>query len=563
MSRTEFLERWACIGYDRKSNDHIKNGRQIIGKNGRGRLGLFCFCDKYIVSTSKDGEVSSFEIVRNEENFAKINEIETIDKPFIKDSKIIEGTYIECPLDKKYINLNTVKEAVTLRFGANSNFNVYLNNKIVNLFDFKDANRYESINYKENEIKIYTINKNKSTANLSSYEVVWWVNNRFVEHNTGNELNIDLDSSNKIVFIISADFLENEVKSDWSGFKASKTIEEVKQLISNKINQMMSEEINTTLKEKKVNIFKNSKKSIQHLNPVEQFEVGNYVDEILRKCDSITKKDLTNIVEVLVKMEVSNRKYAFFENNANILPKYSGKITEIVEKWSIDDAYIVLNELYHRIDLINKLEKLVDDPQTKELQQLQPLFQEGLWIFHPKYEGTTRFTSNKSLNRIMAELLNVKDYHSENSRKRPDFVVLENSTLNTHTSDYYLNDSEVIAGYDEVLIIELKKGGSIIGDDEKHQALKYAKDIKRHGHVDSNTKITAYVLGSKVDPFEKESNNEGNIEINPREYDLIIKTAKNRTFNLINKIKNVKGLTDIGDKEIETVLNETQKTFKV
>ena len=63
----------------------------------------------------------------------------------------------------------------------------------------------------------------------------------------------------------------------------------------------------------------------------------------------------------------------------------------------------------------------------------------------------------------------------------------------------------------------------------------------------------------KKNPIMKE-----NIEINPQEYDLIIKTAKNRTFNLINRIKkNVKGLTDIGDKEIETVLNETQKTFKV
>ena len=50
--------------------------------------------------------------------------------------------------------------------------------------------------------------------------------------------------------------------------------------------------------------------------------------------------------------------------------------------------------------------------------------------------------------------------------------------------------------------------------------------------------ITAYVLGSKVDLFEKKNPiMKENIEINPREYDLIIKTAKNRTFNLINRIK--------------------------
>ena len=131
---------------------------------------------------------------------------------------------------------------------------------------------------------------------------------------------------------------------------------------------------------------------------------------------------------------------------------------------------MVLNELYS-LELIKKIDLLTDYPKTKEVQQLQPLFKEGLWIFHPKFEGTTRFTSNRSMNKVLVDLLGVKDYVSENSKKRPDFVVLDNSTVGIFSSYSYKEDSNVIGGYDEILIIELKKGTSSIGDNEMTQAV--------------------------------------------------------------------------------------------
>lgn len=65
-------------------------------------------------------------------------------------------------------------------------------------------------------------------------------------------------------------------------------------------------------------------------------------------------------------------------------------------------------------------------------------------------------------------------------KKRPDFVVLDNSTVGTFSSYSYKEDSNVIEEYDEILIIELKKGGHNIGDDEMTQAVNYAKEIKKH-----------------------------------------------------------------------------------
>ena len=67
-------------------------------------------------------------------------------------------------------------------------------------------------------------------------------------------------------------------------------------------------------------------------------------------------------------------------------------------------------------------------------------------------------------------------------------------------------------------------------------------------------------MGTIIDENEINSIDDGNITINPRQYRLIVETAKRRTLNLIDKIQNVKGITDIGDGEIKEVLKEEIQT---
>ena len=568
MEKQEFIEKWTTVGYDKitNSSSQMKNhdDRSIIGKNGRGRLGLFSFSDNYIVSTSKNGNVNSFKVMRNDKTFANLKEINPIKEPFDNGKGLYNsGTFIQCPINDNYVELNDLKEIINLRFGADSTFNIYINDEKVDLFDFKDNHDYEEIYYENDEnksIKIYLIPKDQYNKKLSTYEVVWWVKNRYVEHDRWKNLKIKLDSrnikENKYVFLICADFLENHVKSDWTGFKDEKIITNVKKIVSNKINNMMSDIILSNKKERKKSILNESKDNIKHLNPIEQYEIGKFLENLLEKCNHLTNDDLLNIFKVVTTMDLSNKKYEFFENLVNVTPDELDKLTEIIEKWSIDDAYLVLNELYKRLELIKKIDLLIDNPQTKEVQQLQPLFKEGLWIFNPKYEGTTRYTSNQSMNKVIVDLLGVGDYTSENSKKRPDFVVSDNSTVGTFASYSYKEDSDVIEGFDEIIIIELKKGASMIGTKEMDQAVGYAREIKKHGHVTSNTKIICYVLGHTVSIDEQEPRVQGNITVYAKQYHLIIETAKNRTFDLINKIKNVKGISDIGDSEIDEVLKE-------
>lgn len=256
-----------------------------------------------------------------------------------------------------------------------------------------------------------------------------------------------------------------------------------------------------------------SASELKNLTPVEQEEIGKYVEEILSTCKNIKSKDLSNIINVLIKMAKSARKY------------------DINSKGS--DAYSVLNELYCRLELIEKLESSLKNSQITEIKQL---FKQGLWILHPRYEGQTRFTLNQEF--------------------EEDFSNLKYQEISAFRSNHYSDDSEVIDGFDELLVIQLKHTDSKITSKDKYQALEYAKEIIKKGDNSENTAINVYVLGTAIDYIEKNPLKEGNIKIIAKQYDLLIKTAKNRTLNLVDKIRDANSITEIGDSDIREILKE-------
>jgi hypothetical protein len=159
----------------------------------------------------------------------------------------------------------------------------------------------------------------------------------------------------------------------------------------------------------------------------------------------------------------------------------------------------------------------------------------------------------------LREILNVETSF-EGDKKRPDLVTTSNGDIFSITgSDKTIKEKMV--GYETLLVVELKRGDSTIGDDEINQAKFYAKKIRAHGKIRKGVKIDCYVLGSKIDSESEEEETVGNtIALYPRTYDTIIREAKNRTLGLMDKIKEVKGITDIGDPEINKVMKEDYAT---
>lgn len=125
-----------------------------------------------------------------------------------------------------------------------------------------------------------------------------------------------------------------------------------------------------------------------------------------------------------------------------------------------------------------------------------------------------------------------------------------------YSTDAFDDDNEV-SGLERVVIVELKRGGSAIGDAEKDQAQRYAREIRRTGRVSRETAIVAYVLGTTVEPLAEDVSEEGNTRIIPRRYSDVLRQAHARTFHLLKRIEAQKWDQSV-DPELEAVINPTQ-----
>jgi len=205
------------------------------------------------------------------------------------------------------------------------------------------------------------------------------------------------------------------------------------------------------------------------------------------------------------------------------------------------------------LNLIDELERMVEI-KSDELHQLQPLFERGLWIFGPEYESV-HFISNKTLTTTIKRFFSITTQGK--LKKRPDFVVLPDSTIKVYSSDAYDEEGEV-SGTDKVLIIELKRGSHKLKRNDIHQAQEYAVELRRHGQIQLTTKIIAYVLGYSISQDALNPIIEGENRIIPLAYGTILRKAHKRLFNLHQKIKKYRKIEE--DKEIKELLKQTDLT---
>lgn len=204
--------------------------------------------------------------------------------------------------------------------------------------------------------------------------------------------------------------------------------------------------------------------------------------------------------------------------------------------------------------VIEDIETLAEEPDTNELHELQPVFETGLWIFGPEYEGV-KFFSNKSLSAIVREFF--KGSIIEDRLKRHDFVALPDTSIGVYSGDEFDANGEV-CGIDRVLIVELKRGGYKITEKELWQTLNYATAIKNSGKITQNTRMTCFVLGTTVESNEALKKGD-KIEITPRTYSTILRQAHARTFNLMKKIKEIKRI-GLDDNEIKEIISQSEIT---
>jgi len=561
MTREEFEEIWPELNYNRVEHQgkevkfpepNEKWNRSAYGRNGKGRHSLFCFSDRYEVKTWKDERYSKFRVKKS---YGEVPfEISLLDV----GEKSGHGTKISCKIQENYIEVDDIKELIGIKFSTDPNFEIYINDDKVDLYELEGVDeRVFELPEEGEEVKILILESSETDRLSKRHGVAWWVNNRLVgEHSwkgvEGAYLDGRTTEAKKYTVIVKADFMQNEVKQDWTGFKDNERANRITEKINDFILETIQELLQDVRKETKKDVLKKHKTKLRQVSDYSKQQIGGFIDRIQRECPTMSRRDLSNTIDILAKMELSRTGYGLLQKLVNLSPDELDDLHDVLDEWSVEDAKKVLEELNWRLRLINDIENLVDDPEAKELQELQPLFKKGLWIFGPEYEGI-KYTSNKSLSTVLERFFE-EEGNFENPLKRPDFVALPDSSFGVYSSDKHNEDGK-ICGVKKVLIVELKRGDSIIRTKHRRQAEDYASELEQCGKLDPDTKIISFVLGSKVDSSPIKIENK-NIEIKPRAYNTVLRQAQARTFELKDKIKEYKGVTELEDDEVKDVISQ-------
>jgi hypothetical protein len=456
-----------------------------------------------------------------------------------------------------------VADLIGSQFVADPEFKIFVDGYEVKLTDLEHLREEAEVDVPNfGKVKVSRFDSNAPGKTSKQHGVAWWVKRRLVgapswEGYGEPLLDARTTTAKRYTYVVVADIPPSLVRPDWSGFYTSEVTEAVRKVVYAHIKSDLLGLSYDDRRERKRAALAASRETIKELPLSSQEQVAKFADELQIKCPTITGRDLDNAVGVLANLEKSRSGYALLEKLSHLDPGDLDSLNDILNTWSVSNAKKVLEELRFRLDLIEKLESLVENHTTDELHDLQPLFERGLWIFGPEFESTN-FTSNRSLKTVIDRFFKISGEIKDPS-KRPDFVVLPDTSIGVYSSDAF-DQNHQVSGIDSVIIVELKRGGFRITDDEKDQALKYAREIRKAGRVGKNTRMVCYVLGTTVDPLVEDTEEGGKTYVYTRTYERVLKQAHARTFNLLQKIQSIKNV-EPGDQDLREVVLAGQESL--
>ena len=203
-------------------------------------------------------------------------------------------------------------------------------------------------------------------------------------------------------------------------------------------------------------------------------------------------------MQAVINLERSKSGAALLQKLSGLSPDDVVGLDLLLTEWSIKDALRVLDEIDSRINVIETIRRLADDPTVDELHTLHPLILRSRWLFGPEFESE-EYRSNATLQTVARELFKTPNAQFINEKNRPDIVVLPDKTTCQLTGIESFDPADAtLTQLQHVLVIELKKGGFELTRKEVNQADGYVQDIAHSGAISGTPYICAWVVGQTV-----------------------------------------------------------------
>ncbi len=545
LTKEEFQNRWMKLGYNRlkhqgknvKFPTGIEGKRFAYGRNGIGRHGLLCFNNEYKVITNSGGEKSTFVITT-------VNETQPFiikDYNFEKSTK--GGTRLEVLVDKYLPKPEKILNIISARFLHDPSFIVSINKKTVPLEQLSGLIDSKQIKINEDiSIHVHFIDSQKAARSTIYQGIAFWQGGRLVGEPSwilGNEFLLDGRTryAKRYTVVVKTNDLADYILEDWTGFKKSETMDEVYRNVGEYVNEMFGVIAKENIEETKEQIKNDFAKDYAGLSPLAQYELSQAIENITVSHPTAKQESISIAVEAIINLEKTRSGKDLLVKLSKLTDDDIKGLNKLLENWSVRDALSVLDEIDNRISVIEAIRKLSGDKNVDELHVLHPLITSARWLFGPEYESA-EYASNRQLQTAVEIVFKkkVKKDVFNNHKKRPDIVVLSNSTLSVTGTETYDSDSS-LSKVNKILLIELKKGGSKLSRNERDQAVHYVEDFINCGNLIGNPTIDCYVIGKEFSEkveLNLKVGDRGKISISI--FDQLVDTAERRLFGLRKKL---------------------------
>ncbi len=507
MSPEQFKRRWMTLGYDRVkhqgANVEFPAGcpakpRKAYGRNGVGRHGLLCFADEYEVETWRNGVLATFVVGT-----------ESGPSPFVLRSEKLShrqgsGTRISARVERKLPNPEEVLTVLAARFIHDPEFEVRVNGELRTFAEIEGKVSETSLTLAGGRSAIVIVIDSTRLNHSSLHQgIAFWVQKRLVgtpSWTIGQVASFDGRTrfARRYKVIVDTQGFEDQVEQDWTGFLATDAIRELNRKTADHIEQVAQELAAEVVDESSVDALSVNRAELAVLGQGARLDVAEFAKSVAQAHPTISPEFLSTAVKAVINLEKSRSGTALLQKLALLQPDDVAGLDQLLGEWSIKDALRVLDEIDSRISVIETIRRIADDPATDELHTLHPLILRSRWLFGPEFESE-EFCSNVTLQTVARELFGKVDAQFINEKNRPDIVILADRTTCqiTGIESFDMSDA-VLARMQQILVIELKKGGFELTRKEVNQADGYVQDIAASGAISGSPYICAWVVGQKI-----------------------------------------------------------------
>lgn len=547
MTDEEFRSRWMTLNYDRQK----RQGKEVVfpvgvespkriayGRNGVGRHGMLCFSDSYTVETWKDGKCNSYAIA-----------VSQGDAPFkiIKHTtsdKLGHGTKISAFVTRHLPDAVAMTDILSARFLYDPKFVVKINDRRIDLSQHKGIVFSKQITAPTKaNLAMTVIDSEKTAAKSQQHGIAFWISGRLVGQPSwtyGKTTFLDgrLKAAKRYTIIIKSDDLIDDVLPDWSGFIDSANMESIYCDIKSEVDEFIKSTMKSHLSEVRLDVIRDVRDELETLNVTGQRNISAFIEKVTDENPIMAPDYLHSAVEAMISIEKAKKGELLLTQLGQMTPDQLDRLADILNTWDVDDIATVIGEIDKRLVVIEAIQRIYDDKTTEELHTLHPLILNSRWLFGAQFDSPM-FVSNSALTTVVRGLFKDGDYDLDeisNPKRRPDIICLKQYSLKAVCTDRIDITAGEIMKPDQILIIEVKRGGFEITDEEVNQVEYYVRQIRKSAVLHSSATIDAYVVGAKLGDIDTEKVTTSG-RIHAVTYGQLVDTASGKLFRLRDRLK--------------------------